>query len=408
MTHTHSNFQEPTVVAEITDIIEKGSDINKKLFRGRTYFHHAAMSCDIDLMKMCIAAGADVNAKDNDGNNAIFLMAKQHPSDDAIDFLWGKVDFYDKNNARDSIIHHATRLNRRGVVTKLLALDAAMLFSTDKEKFTPIHLAACNDREFLLDIMLRFAKTRYEEFYNSDKEKFHTDPAIGILQEILFWEVSPRIIKMLLDYGFDINSVQQNRFFDINSVQKNRSVTGETPLVHSILEERHGTTALLIDYGVNINKPGEHNTYPIIAAAVMKNLWAMKKLIQAGANVNNCDENKYTPLMFASQSNNAEGIKMLIQAGAAVDMRDDENGTALHHAARWGNVEGVENLLDFGASINAVDFEGWSPIAYAVGFNDKKTAEVLIKRGSDTTISPDGEDSPQKAIDDGFFTEGDG
>ncbi|MBD5087717.1 MAG: hypothetical protein HDT30_02710 [Clostridiales bacterium] len=57
--------------------LEKGVNINRADKKGNTpLLMHADQSCDRDIMKLLLRAGADINARNNDGNNALMFALK--------------------------------------------------------------------------------------------------------------------------------------------------------------------------------------------------------------------------------------------------------------------------------------------------------------------------------------------
>lgn len=59
----------------ITQLLEKGVDINVKDGRGKTVLHYAAGNGNLELVQWLIEHGADVNAKDDKGKSAMHYAA---------------------------------------------------------------------------------------------------------------------------------------------------------------------------------------------------------------------------------------------------------------------------------------------------------------------------------------------
>ena len=96
-------------------------------------------------------------------------------------------------------------------------------------------------------------------------------------------------------------------------------------------------------------------------------LAALAALVEAGADLNAIDGNGDTPLHRAVQQNNAAMIAALVAAGADVEARDTSGRTALQVAAYNGEPDMVAALLEAGAGIEARDPRGRTALHFAAG-----------------------------------------
>ena len=62
-------------VAKIRSDLDAGADVNAKYYRGDTVLWAAAISGDIDCVKLLVSKGADVNAVDSDGYSVLMAAA---------------------------------------------------------------------------------------------------------------------------------------------------------------------------------------------------------------------------------------------------------------------------------------------------------------------------------------------
>ena len=88
-----------------------------------------------------------------------------------------------------------------------------------------------------------------------------------------------------------------------------------------------------------------------------------------------------------------EAVTLLLDAGAAVNARNEADFTALHGAAFRGLNEVIRILLDRGADIDARDFRGRTPYRLAEGSKQSfyfqeypETAALLEELGADTSL----------------------
>jgi len=134
----------------------------------------------------------------------------------------------------------------------------------------------------------------------------------------------------------------------------------------------------------------------------------MKVLIDAGADVNADAKAGFTPLMWAAKSGKAEAVKMLLAAKADVNKTDIAHHSALASAAmaKNGNGEIVKMLAAAGADINGETWEydkeangyskGFTPISIAAMNNNLDVVKVLIGLGAkvDEEITGWGQTNP--------------
>ena len=87
-----------------------------------------------------------------------------------------------------------------------------------------------------------------------------------------------------------------------------------------------------------------------------------------------------TPLMQAAFLNKLEAMKKLLQYGAAVDIKDHNETTALGFAVLGNNIEACRSLLEHGADPNMGNY-CLAPIVIAAAFNQTEICELLLKKG---------------------------
>jgi ankyrin repeat protein len=73
---------------------------------------------------------------------------------------------------------------------------------------------------------------------------------------------------------------------------------------------------LLIDAGLDVNSVNEYGKSLINIAILNDNIELVKLLIEAGVDVNAVDSNGYCPLFYAIQNHYGHIIKLLIESGA--------------------------------------------------------------------------------------------
>ena len=148
------------------------------------------------------------------------------------------------------------------------------------------------------------------------------------------------LVKACLDAGVDVNSVPVTRHW--------------TPLVAALYHKHKEVVELLIARGATI-ATGD----VLCAAAYAGYIELVKACLDKGLAVDG--DGDYTPLMAAVSENQKEAIKFLITRGASLKAISKGCDTVLHAAANAGNVEIVKACLDAGIPAN-IKGRGLRPI----------------------------------------------
>ena len=322
-------------------------------------------------IRAAVAAGADVNAKDSDGNKPMQQALLYAPIETSIiqtlldvgvdvnDTDWG----YDNDtylmlavSGRHNPSFHESNYH----VIKMLLDAGANVNARNESGGTALMIAVSHRHPETIRLLLNAGAN-----VNAKDDEGHTALMSAVHSE------NPETIKLLLDAGADATVQAKD---------------GETAL-----------TALLSKY--NFGYP--RNRVPII-----------KLLVDAGADINaqgpdsgHLSEtfNGRTPLMMAVSRNYPENVsfegcmaeidmgpelvKTILDAGADVNMQDPEGWTALMIAAHVEkpHAEIINLLLDAGANVD-VEHEGLRAFDYLKAsdtFVDGETIERLEKLTND-------------------------
>lgn len=135
-----------------------------------------------------------------------------------------------------------------------------------------------------------------------------------------------------------------------------------------------------------VDTKDERGGTPLMYAAAVGSLDAMKLLVSAGADVN--AKNAFdAPALLACASDLAK-VRFLVEKGADINARSKPGRTALLIASGYnGGSEIVKLLLDKGADINARDSAGLTPLLAATAANDTASVKLLLDKGADVNSS---------------------
>ena len=343
-----------------TSIIEK-EETKKEEIASATPLYYAVDANNMDLVKLLVETGADVNAglwpplcqAVDKNNTAIAEYLIDHGANVNYPKDWGP-------------LHEAPYVSNNIEMVKLLVAKGADI---NAGHWPALHVSIWGGRKDIFDLLIQ----RGADVNAKDKRG----------QTPLYWAVDHDdfdSLKSLIVHGAKVDT----KFWG-----------GETALMSEASKGRTEAVKLLLEAGANINVKNDRGQTALHRMLDIRNFnfWkykpskdAVELLLAKGADVNLKDKNGRTQLHLAAEWAYADIVKLLLDKGARVNEKDDESGfTALHHAARFGNKNTAELLIAKGADINVKDKQGQTPLQVAVN-HDYKVAELLINKGADSTI----------------------
>ena len=368
--------------AMVGALLDAGANANDALPAGETALMTAARSGSLDAMKILLARGADVHAREN---------WKQQTA-----LMW------------------AAHEGHTGAVRLLLEAGARV---EERSAFgwTPFLFAVRQGHPDTIDALLAGGASIHDTLPDG------TGALVTAIQSLNF-EVAGR----LLEHGIDPNASEQgwtalHQLAWTRRPQHGWRNPNQTP--QGALSSL-GLAKKLVAYGADVNArqtrepvgdmEGRNNfnrsgSTPFLLAAKNVDVPFMDALLELGADPFLTTVEGASPLMVAagvgvySQGENpglpeesADAVKRLLDAGAPVHAVDKNGDTALHGPAWRGSNEAVTLLVAAGAPLDARNKYGWSPLTVAEGvyYNarimmNKHTAkllrELMVERGLATS-----------------------
>ena len=136
----------------------------------------------------------------------------------------------------------------------------------------------------------------------------------------------------------------------------------------------------------DVNLKDERGGTPLMYAATVGGLDAMKLLVSAKADVNAKNAFDVTPLILSGTD--LAKVRFLAEKGANVNAQSKQGRTALLVAAGYdGGTEIVKFLISKGADLAAHDDAGETALLAATGANDTETALLLLQKGANVNTS---------------------
>ena len=362
------NFGISELIAEIgVDARGKcmATPLHRAASRGREDDEHYGLVSDL------IKAGADVNAKDDEGRTPLDLAiigchkgaAKRLRKAGAV------------VNTQDD--RQETPLHRYGIKpdeVSALIDGGADVNAQDEEKITPLHLARSADVVSLLvgagaDV--------------NAKNKWQQTP--------LHW-ANPlsAAFAAIVRAGADVNAKDKNQSTPLHSAVRNifASIEANAFIVSAIIKSGGKITVKGQDDSQGEPEAGADNAQDDSQDTPKPNVDFVSTLVSAGADVNAQDEFQDTPLHLAAGGGDAAVVSTLMAAGAYAGLRNANQHTPLHLAADNGHLEVVVALIEGGADVNAQSVHQITPLYLALRRKHKDVAAALVKAGAKVIVSP--------------------
>lgn len=270
----------------------KTSDANLRDKRGTTPLMYAAAFGSLDAMKVLLAAGADVNAK-----NAFEATA----------LMWCVSDL---EKAR------------------LLVAKGANVNARSKQGSTPLLIAAADDgASEVVELLLE---------RGADASVFDGSHSTALIAAAHANDLAT--VKLLLQKSADVNA---------------KDAAGITPLMNAAAEGNPEMVRMLLARGADVNAvsnkgigeavkngPIELGFYtPLIMAAAYGGLDTIQVLLDHGAKMNAQDVRRMTPLMLAITTDRPDPrvIRLLLEKGADLKIKAANGETASDWAKKFQN-----------------------------------------------------------------------
>jgi ankyrin repeat protein len=152
---------------------------------------------------------------------------------------------------------------------------------------------------------------------------------------------------------------------------------------------------------------GPRPTRPVGAAAVANAPDRVSELIADGHSADEADERGVTPLMWAARVDAVEAMRVLIDAGGSLNARDANNRwTPLLHAIHTQHPRAVALLLERGADPNLATPEGVTPLMMAADDLRPVMVKTLLQYGADPHVAgPGGATAFTQAVSGGALSD---
>jgi len=335
-------------VEAASSLLKHGAKVNAvERWRGQTALMWAVAQNQPAMVKVLVAAGADVNARSTVNNWERQVTAEPRaiyrPAGGLTPLLFA---------AREGCLDCAKTLVEAGADLNL----------SDPENISPLLMAVMNTRFDLAAYLIK---------KGANPNKWD------------FWGRAP------LYAAVDMNTIPRGGRPDLPSLDETTSLQ----VVQLLLEAGANPNAQLkmpppfrnIGNDRGLDRMITTGTTPLLRAAKALDAPAVRALLAKGANLSLTNAQGMTPTMAAAglgstdadtrgvyttddvQQRSIASLKLLLDAGGDINGQDSRGLTPLHEAARWGWNDVVTFLVEHGARLDAKDAKGNTPVDSALG-----------------------------------------
>jgi uncharacterized protein len=396
---------------EMADVLLRaGADPKATNEYGATALYAAAANVDPAMAAKLLAAGADANAPLASGETPLMLASRQGNLATVSALLSAGADpnAHEKNGGQTALMWAISE--RHSKITEELVRHKADVNARSKNGSTPLMFAAQGDVDSARTLLAAGANPN------------DTMPDWGGTPLIIASSMGrTEVVSVLLDNGADANIVDSNGFTALHSAVRDSDYGADRASRNTAA----ATARALLAHGANpnvrlkqekptvraINEVSFQGATPLVLAAEVNNLDAIKALVEGGADPRIPTEQGTTSLILASgagtdvqrarspeeRATAVETAKFLVEHGVDVNAAGQFGWTAMHAASYQGLNDVIEYLASKGGKLDTFDKLGQTPLSISLSVLTKdagakrlqiprryrrETAELLLKLGA--------------------------
>jgi ankyrin len=333
--------------------LDNGGDVNAGGSSGETPLHHAAKAGQEKVVRLLLERRADVSVRDTFfGHTALTLAAVggheaveqiliangADPADARATVnplaLWGKDSYLSESDR----LKAAMSQGEDGRSSDDLELDAVRKLvevygDIDRQSdtgWTALHDAANKGSAVIVEYLLE---------HQANVNARDNDGIIALHLSCI--NNHPSTARLLINAGARLEARMER-------VDGTTDKSGGTPLHWACIVGSASTVALLLEAGANFEARTHWWRTPLHLAARFGHVDAAKLLLAKGADIESRRDTNETPLHFAVEENHYDMVRFLLDEGADMEAQGDR-GTPLHMAKRMGHGKVAELLQNASA-----------------------------------------------------------
>ena len=389
-----SMFEEGWGLEAVTQLVQRGAEVNEKDLDGTPLLHRSVLAGDEALVASLLENAAQIYATDLFGNTSVHIAAQLmntkilHKLTTADDKKAVEIAPNTTNNDGNTALHAACQMDQYHNVVHLLSLPGINQNLQNAQGCTPLHLASAhgavecakalllhnNNKEADPPAKKPPPKGKKDALVDEGKktEMELEDNEGNTALQVAMEHSHPDVVKLLIDSQA--------------SVQRTSKLHG-TLLHQAVFSQAHDIMRSLVAGGASVHERDKDDCTPLHIAVGTGCLESVVLLLEAGADIACQDEHTgSTPLHMATTRGLDKIVACLFKNNAAAEVRDLTCMTPLHHAAACGSAPSVLLVLDNGGKANATDITGQTALHYACKHDHAAVVKLLLLRGADFTL----------------------
>ena len=386
-------------------LVELGADVNVKNVEGIEAVLLAEIGCDRNIAQYLIKKGANVSVSYK--GSPLVILAAAIGDTASVELLLKKgADVNARDNDGNSVLMRAVPfggfemvkyLVQKGANVNLRNKDGenALIYALDSQKFDcaglfieksiEIEVKRNSTGQSALEIAIEkgapndIVETLIDRGADVDWEP--VDNQSTLLAFAVRSRLEPRLIKKMIEKGARLNRTD---------------ITGDTALIEAAeFIDDTGCVKLLIEKGADVNAQGYFDRTAYFAAASKNNQKAMKLLKEAGART--APESSYAKeamLIYSVMNEDTIEIKVLLNAGASPDVKLSARGylpreSVLSYTISGKKYEAMKMLLEKGAAIYGDTFASDGAFSRAVSSRDETAVKIFLEYSKNLDVKSD-------------------
>jgi ankyrin repeat protein len=402
------NVDNPTVLFLLE---QDGNGVNKLTHDGRTYIFWAAYKDNLDIMMYLVENGAKtdiidshgysllnfaavtgqlnqnlyelcfdygsniIKEKNNDGANALLLVAPFLKDDTLIDYFISKgLNLMSTDNNGNGIFNYAARRGSTNLMELLINKNVpykglnqeggnAILFAAEG---TRGHVNTLATFQFLENLGLEVNVT--------------TKEGDNPLHKLANKSQDSELLKYFINHGVKID-------------QKNKD--GDTPFINAAYGSSLACLILLQEHVADINHKNNDGLSALTVAIRRNKPDAVQFLIENGADIFLKDGKENSLAVHLVESFNPkknqefqQNLNFLTEAGLNMTGNQGNGNTVYHHAVLKNSIQLLELLESYNISINSKNKEGNTALHLAaMKAKDTNVMKYLVEKGADKYLT---------------------